>query len=154
MASSHEKVDFTIDAKHEFAKFISDSTGIELENMPEFCLLPEEVNCITLYRQPEYSPSEPGCGGSGISKQNVAYAIKTYSGFHKTRVVVVKRTWVREIKYVEFYSDVVDTQVPTIDLGVPNTERGRRLYNSLCTLLLKRLRSLPEDVRHLQTLSR
>jgi hypothetical protein len=36
----------------------------------------------------------------------------------------VKRTWARQVKFVEYFSDTVDLQVPTIDLGVKNAERG------------------------------
>jgi len=122
-ASNHEKSDFTIDAKHEFSKFVYDSTDIELTNVPEFCLLPEESNCITKYVEPKYSIDESGCG-QGIEKENVFYAVKTFSGYHKSRVVYVKRTWARKTKFIEFFSDIEDRNLPSIDLGVNNTEKG------------------------------
>ena len=28
---------------------------------------------------------------------------------------------------IEYYSEVEDTDIPTVDLGVPNTERGKSL---------------------------
>ncbi len=44
-------------------------------------------------------------------------------------VTVVKKTWGREAELIEYYSDVRDTSIPTLDLGVPNTERGEtRLF--------------------------
>ncbi|KAI6190220.1 hypothetical protein M3Y97_00093100 [Aphelenchoides bicaudatus] len=122
-APTHDKSDFTIDAKFEFAKFINDNTGIELKNVPEFCLLANETNCITKYEEPTYSTDELGCG-DGISKEQVFYAVKTYSGFHKSRIVIVKRTWAHQTKFIEYFSDTVDVQVPTIDLKVPNAEQG------------------------------
>lgn len=37
---------------------------------------------------------------------------------------VVKQTWEREAALIEYYSDYRDISIPTIDLGIPNTERG------------------------------
>jgi UDP-glucose:O-linked fucose beta-1,3-glucosyltransferase len=122
-AASHDKNDFTIDAKFEFAKFVSETTGIVLKNVPKFCLLPTEVDCITHYEEPKYFPDEIGCG-PGITNQNVYYAVKTFSGYHKTRVVYVKRTWAKQAKYVDFFSDTNETQIPSIDLGVENVKIG------------------------------
>uniref|UniRef100_A0A1I7XM52 N-acetylgalactosaminide beta-1,3-galactosyltransferase n=1 Tax=Heterorhabditis bacteriophora TaxID=37862 RepID=A0A1I7XM52_HETBA len=39
-------------------------------------------------------------------------------------MVVVKRTWTGDLPFVEYFSDVEDPYVPTIALGVNNTERG------------------------------
>lgn len=39
-------------------------------------------------------------------------------------VPVVKATWEQDAGFLEFYSDVTDVSIPTISLGVPNTERG------------------------------
>lgn len=50
--------------------------------------------------------------------------MKTCKKFHSERVPVVKKTWEREASLLEYYSDHTDPSIPTIDLGVPNTERG------------------------------
>ncbi|KAJ3589239.1 hypothetical protein NHX12_010085, partial [Muraenolepis orangiensis] len=39
------------------------------------------------------------------------------------RVPVVKATWEKDAAFLEYYSDVTDSSIPTIHLGVPNTER-------------------------------
>lgn len=39
-------------------------------------------------------------------------------------VPVVKATWQKDAGFLEFYSDVADASIPTVSLGVPNTERG------------------------------
>lgn len=39
-------------------------------------------------------------------------------------VPVVKATWEKDAGHLEYYSDVTDASIPTISLGVPNTERG------------------------------
>lgn len=39
-------------------------------------------------------------------------------------VAVVKATWEKDAEFLEFYSDVADASIPTVSVGVPNTERG------------------------------
>ncbi|KAJ7415060.1 Beta-1,3-glucosyltransferase [Willisornis vidua] len=39
-------------------------------------------------------------------------------------VPVVKQTWEREAALIEYYSDYADISIPTVDLGIPNTDRG------------------------------
>ena len=41
-------------------------------------------------------------------------------------VPVVLKTWAQETTNLEFYSETEDKTIPTIDLGVPNTERGSK----------------------------
>lgn len=43
-------------------------------------------------------------------------------------VPVVKQTWEKDAAWFEYYSDITDPYIPTIHLGVPNTERGWSLY--------------------------
>lgn len=45
-------------------------------------------------------------------------------------VPVVKATWEKDAGFLEFYSDVLDASIPTISLGVPNTERGELIRSS------------------------
>lgn len=40
-------------------------------------------------------------------------------------VPVIKKTWEKEALFLEYYSDHGDPSIPTINLGVPNTERGK-----------------------------
>jgi UDP-glucose:O-linked fucose beta-1,3-glucosyltransferase len=42
----------------------------------------------------------------------------------------VKDTWGKDTSHIEYYSDVVDPSIPTVDLGIPNTERGIFAYKS------------------------
>lgn len=39
-------------------------------------------------------------------------------------VPLVKQTWEKDAASLEYYSDIADPYIPTIHLGVPNTERG------------------------------
>lgn len=42
-------------------------------------------------------------------------------------VPVVQQTWAKDAVLLEFYSDTDDPAIPTINLGVPNTESGQYL---------------------------
>lgn len=43
-------------------------------------------------------------------------------------VPLVKQTWEKDAASLEYYSDITDPYIPTIHLGVPNTERGLSLH--------------------------
>ncbi|KAM9801150.1 beta 3-glucosyltransferase a [Neosynchiropus ocellatus] len=117
------KSDFTIDLKHEVALYIWDNGhGPHLTAVPELCTGPEDSlptrHCATsLSREP------PLCGAP-VNKEEIFVAVKTCRKFHEERVPVIKKTWEKDALYIEYYSDHEDPSIPTIDLGIPNTERG------------------------------
>lgn len=39
-------------------------------------------------------------------------------------VPIVKKTWAAQASLLEYYSDHAESAIPTVDLGVPNTDRG------------------------------
>ena len=39
-------------------------------------------------------------------------------------VSVIKKTWESDVKHLIYFSDVADDSIPTVTLGIPNTERG------------------------------
>ena len=47
-------------------------------------------------------------------------------------VPVVLKTWAKETDNLEFYSEIEDKSIPTIDLGIPNTERGEDQRSIYC----------------------
>lgn len=117
------KSDFTIDLKHEVALYIWDEgKGPLLTAVPELCTLPER------------SPQAQGCAttvnthsplcGEPVKREDIFVAVKTCKKFHIERVPVVKKTWEKQASHLEYYSDHADPSIPTIDLGVPNTDRG------------------------------
>ncbi|KAM9173471.1 beta-1,3-glucosyltransferase isoform 2-T2 [Pangshura tecta] len=110
------KSDFTIDLKHE------KGNGPHLTPVLEFCTDDlnsyKAVHCATLF-----SNFLPVCGDP-VKKEDIFVAVKTCRKFHRDRIPIVKQTWEGEAALVEYYSDYAETSIPTIDLGVPNTERG------------------------------
>ncbi|CAL8334613.1 unnamed protein product [Boreogadus saida] len=117
------KSDFTIDLKHEVALYIwNQGQGLRLTAVPELCTelqdSPRAPHCATTLSAPA-----PACG-EAVGKEDVFVAVKTCQKFHTERVPVVKETWEQEASLLEYYSDYADPSIPTINLGVPNTERG------------------------------
>ncbi|XP_030600452.1 beta 3-glucosyltransferase a [Archocentrus centrarchus] len=117
------KSDFTIDLKHEVALYIWDSgKGPHLTAVPELCTVPEDSpqasHCATTLSK------EPPLCGEPVNKEDIFVAVKTCKKFHSERVPVIKKTWEKDALFLEYYSDHADPSIPTINLGVPNTERG------------------------------
>ncbi|XP_068123138.1 beta-1,3-glucosyltransferase isoform X3 [Hyperolius riggenbachi] len=115
--------DFTIDLKHEIALYIWHKVdGQELTSVPEFCTespsSTSATGCAT-----SFSNSLPLCG-KPVKKEDLFVAVKTCKKFHKDRIPVVKQTWEKTAMHLEYYSDYADPTIPTIDLGIPNVERG------------------------------
>ncbi|XP_022052751.2 beta-1,3-glucosyltransferase isoform X1 [Acanthochromis polyacanthus] len=132
------KSDFTIDLKHEIALYIwEEGNGPKLTPVPEFCTEPRD-DCTTTF-----TTYLPNCGDP-VLKKDVFVAVKTCQKFHSERVPVVKATWERDAGLLEYYSDVSDASIPTISLGVPNTERG---HCGKTFAILRRFlsRNLPKD---------
>ncbi|NXH08596.1 B3GLT glucosyltransferase, partial [Loxia leucoptera] len=117
------KSDFTIDLKHEIALYIwQKGEGPHLTPVPEFCT--DDVNSYKVdHCATTFSNFLPLCG-EPVNKEDVFVAVKTCRKFHGDRIPVVKQTWEREAALIEYYSDYADISIPTIDLGIPNTDRG------------------------------
>lgn len=111
--------DFQIDLKHEIAKYLQKSFSVEVTHAPEFCGAGEEnEKCITTVRR------ELEDCGSKYNVDDIFFAVKSTEKFHKDRLAVLKKTWLPRTKLVTIYSNVTDPSIPTVDCGVPNTERG------------------------------
>uniref|UniRef100_A0A3Q3WYX0 Fringe-like glycosyltransferase domain-containing protein n=1 Tax=Mola mola TaxID=94237 RepID=A0A3Q3WYX0_MOLML len=118
------KSDFTIDLKHEVALYIWDNgNGPHLTAVPELCTEPED-SPQTLGRCATTLSSDLPVCGEPVKKEDIFVAVKTCKKFHGERVPVIKKTWEKDALFLEYYSDHADPSIPTIDIGVPNTERG------------------------------
>ncbi|KAI4815013.1 hypothetical protein KUCAC02_005180, partial [Chaenocephalus aceratus] len=95
--------------------------GPHLTGVPELCTEPEgspqTQHCAT-----SLSTAPPLCG-EPVNKEDIFVAVKTCRKFHSERVPVIKKTWEKDAFFLEYYSDHADPAIPTINLGVPNTER-------------------------------
>lgn len=50
-------------------------------------------------------------------------------------VPIVKQTWESQASLIEYYSDYTENSIPTVDLGIPNTDRGESII--LTSLVIK-----------------
>ncbi|XP_038201579.1 beta-1,3-glucosyltransferase [Arvicola amphibius] len=113
------KSDFTIDLKHEIALYIWDKGGgPPLTPVPEFCTAEAGSHCATTFHS-----FLPLCG-TPVEKAAIFVAVKTCKKFHGDRIPIVKKTWAAQASLLEYYSDHAESAIPTVDLGVPNTDRG------------------------------
>uniref|UniRef100_A0AAA9S114 Beta 3-glucosyltransferase n=1 Tax=Bos taurus TaxID=9913 RepID=A0AAA9S114_BOVIN len=119
LKSESLKSDFTIDLKHEIALYIWDGgDGLPLTPVPEFCTDIVGSSCATSFQS-----SLPLCGNP-VKKEDIFVAVKTCKKFHGDRIPIVKQTWAGQAGHLEYYSDYADNSIPTVDLGIPNTDRG------------------------------
>ncbi|XP_050304311.1 beta-1,3-glucosyltransferase isoform X2 [Anthonomus grandis grandis] len=110
--------DFHIDPAHELALFIlDDGTGAKLRHNSLFCAKKDERDSCAIYPK-EFEP----CGEADIS--TMYFAIKTCRYFYKDRIDVVKKTYYKYTEKSGFFSDHEDKDIPTIDVGIPNVDRG------------------------------
>ncbi|XP_047717786.1 beta-1,3-glucosyltransferase isoform X3 [Prionailurus viverrinus] len=119
LRSESLKSDFTIDLKHEIALYIWDKgDGRPLTSVPEFCTDAVNAYCATTFRS-----FLPLCGHP-VKKEDIFFAVKTCKKFHGDRIPIVKQTWAGQASLIEYYSDHAESSIPTVDLGIPNTDRG------------------------------
>ncbi|XP_058293687.1 beta-1,3-glucosyltransferase isoform X4 [Hylobates moloch] len=62
--------------------------------------------------------------GKPVKKKDIFVAVKTCKKFHGDRIPIVKQTWESQASLIEYYSDYTENSIPTVDLGIPNTDRG------------------------------
>lgn len=91
-------------------------------------------------------PGPGAAGGRALPPAAVAFVVRSAEPLHDVRLHrFVLRTWGRIVRQsggtLLIYSDVADPSVPTIAVGVPNTQRGHCL--KLRTILVRLARSPP-----------
>ncbi|CAG5116922.1 unnamed protein product, partial [Candidula unifasciata] len=138
LQTSRVKSDFSIDPKFELALFVWDEgKGTTLTHIQQFCSADasSDPSCVT---------SQPGKFPDchlPVDKRDLYVAVKTCKKFHETRIPVVKATWGKEAELIEYFSEMADNKIPTIDLGIPNTERG---HCGKTMAIIKRIINTPE----------
>ncbi|CAI2355409.1 unnamed protein product [Caenorhabditis sp. 36 PRJEB53466] len=111
---------FAIDASYEFALLLYKRLSLRLTHDPSvFCCGNHSVSDGCLVRC-----SVPQPTSATLRDTDIQVMIKTYTGYHQSRLPVLRDTWTARIPRVEYCSDKRDEQIPTIDLGVANTDRG------------------------------
>ncbi|KAJ8967510.1 hypothetical protein NQ314_002825 [Rhamnusium bicolor] len=109
--------DFSIDSSHELALFIwNKGAGQMLQHESALCNR-EQPHCAAF-------PTSFRVCGSLVPKTSLYFAVKTCKKFHKDRVPVIKKTWSKHLTRVTFFSDVEDDSIPTVNLGIQNTDQG------------------------------
>ncbi|KAF5298066.1 hypothetical protein FQA39_LY11834 [Lamprigera yunnana] len=128
--------DFSIDYAHELALFIwNNNKGPILTHESSFCVH-EESSCASF-------PIPFKLCNDVVPKSSIYFGIKTFEKFHEDRVRIVRETWGRHSDLIKFFSNIEDKSIPTISVGVPNTEQGH------CGKTLAILKYVAEDIRKL-----
>lgn len=112
-----DHLDFAIDPKHELSKYLMEYVHVNLTHVPQLCLQHSE-HCVSIA-----ATLLPACG-QPVNISDMYFAVKTCTKFHVERVPVVKNTWAKDADHIDYFSDGVDPVIPSIDLNIPNTERG------------------------------
>ncbi|EFN73021.1 Beta-1,3-glucosyltransferase [Camponotus floridanus] len=113
--SKGPKMDFSIDAPYEFARFVLKSTNVELTHVSEICIA-SVSHCATY---PRFFDS---CN-SFISSRNVYFAVKTCAKHHVDRIPVIKNSWAKYKIHIGYFSDAADKNLREAYI-VPNTTEG------------------------------
>jgi len=121
--------DFNIDAPYEFAKFVyQEGKGVSLTNLDEFCGNTKPKNpekCITHPRSEYVCLKKKQTQSYEEILSKSFFAVKTCKEFHESRVSVVKNTWGKYPKNIQYFSEVADDSIPTVHLDYTiNTESG------------------------------
>ncbi|GBP17193.1 Beta-1,3-glucosyltransferase [Eumeta japonica] len=90
--------DFSIDPAFELARLVHAIKEPMLTPDLSFCVISAD-ECATY-------PRHYDTCGSAIPEESIFFAVKTWSGFHSTRVKVVKKTWGKLVTNLLFFSDV------------------------------------------------
>uniref|UniRef100_A0A8C6RTG3 Beta-1,3-glucosyltransferase n=1 Tax=Nannospalax galili TaxID=1026970 RepID=A0A8C6RTG3_NANGA len=131
LKSESLKSDFTIDLKHEIALYIWDKGGgSPLTSVPELCIEGMDSRCATTFHS-----FLPLCG-KPVKKEDIFVAVKTCKKFHGDRIPIVKQTWAGQANHIEYYSDYAESPIPTVDLGIPNTDRGESFHDKISWLVI------------------
>uniref|UniRef100_A0A182JVD8 Fringe-like glycosyltransferase domain-containing protein n=1 Tax=Anopheles christyi TaxID=43041 RepID=A0A182JVD8_9DIPT len=146
--------DFFIDAAHEFALLVwQHGQGLPLQPRRYFCAkaLPSCAIHGAAVRGHSTSgierPDSPdqldtGCTDNPTEVEQIMFAVKTCTKYHKDRVPALKQTWTKYVQHLRYFSDVDDPSIPTIATSVPNSSAGH------CAKTLEILQLIGDELRY------
>uniref|UniRef100_A0A182PB35 Fringe-like glycosyltransferase domain-containing protein n=1 Tax=Anopheles epiroticus TaxID=199890 RepID=A0A182PB35_9DIPT len=150
--------DFFIDAAHEFALLVwQHGQGFPLQPRRYFCAkaLPScaihgaassHTDASGAGRDSPDQQQEPDCTDNPTDVDQIMFAVKTCSKYHKDRVPALKQTWTRYVPHLRYFSDVDDPSIPTIATSVPNSSAGH------CAKTLEILQLIGDEIRYNRSL--
>uniref|UniRef100_A0A1S4H2B8 Fringe-like glycosyltransferase domain-containing protein n=1 Tax=Anopheles gambiae TaxID=7165 RepID=A0A1S4H2B8_ANOGA len=147
--------DFFIDAAHEFALLVwQHGDGVPLQPRRYLCAkaLPscaihgvasqDHGTSGTGRDLPDRHDDSTGCTDDPTEVDQIMFAVKTCSKYHKDRVPALKQTWTRYVQHLRYFSDVDDPTIPTIATSVPNSSAGH------CAKTLEILQLIGDELRY------
>jgi UDP-glucose:O-linked fucose beta-1,3-glucosyltransferase len=116
--------DFMIDIKYELNQLINQLTRTTLNDRSDRFCYEQRQDCLTWYdRSIEYA-----CERQDIQLEHLYFAIKTYVGYHQTRVNLLRKTWLTsQLNYHLFtnaINETIDKRHERFILTPVNTQRG------------------------------
>ncbi|CAF3439825.1 unnamed protein product [Rotaria socialis] len=119
-----KKIDFIIDVKYELNQLLNELTDTKLVDRPELFCNKNKNTCLTWYDgQYDYS-----CGRTNIQLEDLYIGIKTFIGYHKTRIDFLRKTWLNDKLNYNFFTNEInetnDNKNKEFIILKENTERG------------------------------
>lgn len=119
-----KKIDFIIDVKYELNQLINELTKTNLTDRPDLFCTQFKQNCLTWYdKRNEYM-----CQQKNIQLNDIYIGIKTFVGYHKTRIDLLRKTWLNEKLHYNLFTNEIskfdDNKNERFIVTNQNTERG------------------------------
>ena len=113
-------IDFIIDVSYEMTKLIDELTYTKLIDRSDLFCYKKEPSCLTWIE----SNNDYSCPRQSILLTDLYFGIKTFSGFHRTRVPLLKKTWLIDSLSYNLFTNRADDSHERFIESNENTERG------------------------------
>ena len=115
-----KSIDFIIDVKYEMNQLINELTGMKLTDRPDLFCFDNRHGCLTWL---DYS-LEYSCERKNIQMNNLYFGIKTFVDFHRTRIPLLKKTWLNPQLNYHLFTNTIDNSHDRLISTNENTVRG------------------------------
>ncbi|CAF1281905.1 unnamed protein product [Adineta steineri] len=117
-------IDFIIDIKYELNQLINELTNTKLTDKSKLFCNEYKKNCLTWYEgQYDYL-----CERKDIQLDDLYFGIKTYVKYHKTRIDLLKKTWLNNKLHYNLFTNEInetaDNKNERFIITKENTDRG------------------------------